>query len=111
MFVSSLSPDVCRRAHVLFTLFEFVCVYWCPTRIMLCFVCLVYNMLPVCLDCPFLNTRNGGVMHSVLTSGAVDRGFEARSDQTKDYTIGIYCFSVKPAVLIKERERERAKTD
>ena len=68
-----------------------------------CFVCLVYNMLTVSLDCPFLNTRIGGVMLSVLASSAVDRGFEARSDQIKDYKIGIYCFSGKPAVLIKER--------
>ena len=29
--------------------------------------------------------RIGGVMVSVLTSSAVDRGFEPRSDQTKDY--------------------------
>jgi len=43
---------------VLFTLFLFVCVLWCPTHIALCFcfVCLrlVYPMLPVSLDCPFL---------------------------------------------------------
>jgi hypothetical protein len=60
-------------------------------------------MLTVSLDCPFLNTRIGGVMLSVLASSAVDRGFEARSDQIKDYKIVIYCFSGKPAVLIKER--------
>jgi hypothetical protein len=29
----------------------------------------------------------------------VDRGFEARSGQTKDYEIGICCFSAKQAVL------------
>ena len=29
----------------------------------------------------------------------VDRGFESRSSQTKDYTIGIYCFCAKHAVL------------
>jgi hypothetical protein len=34
-------------------------------------------------------------MVSVLTSSAVDRGFESRSSQTKDYTIGICCFSAK----------------
>jgi hypothetical protein len=37
--------------------------------------------------------RIGGVMVSVLTSGVVDRGFEPRSDQTKEYEIGICCFS------------------
>jgi len=36
MFGSSLPPVVCRRAHVLFTLFVFACVYWCPTHIVLC---------------------------------------------------------------------------
>jgi len=29
MFGSSLSPVVCGRAHVLFVLFVFVCVWWC----------------------------------------------------------------------------------
>ena len=38
-------------------------------------------------------------MVSVLTSSAVDRGFEPRSGQTKDYIIGICCFSVKHAAL------------
>jgi len=38
-------------------------------------------------------------MIRVLTSSAVDRGFEPRSGQTKDYKIGICCFSGKHAVL------------
>jgi hypothetical protein len=38
-------------------------------------------------------------MVSVLSSGAVDCGLEPRSDQTKDYTIGICCFSSKHAAL------------
>jgi hypothetical protein len=55
---SSLPPVVCRRASVLFTLFVFVCVQWCPTHIVLCF-CLVFHhlvclILLVSLDCPFL---------------------------------------------------------
>ena len=50
-------------------------------------------------------------MLSVLVLSAVDRGFEARSDQIKDYKIGIYCLFVKPAVLIKEREREQRLID
>jgi hypothetical protein len=57
MFVSSLPSVVCRRAHVLFTLFVFVCASWCPRHIMfVCFVCLclVYPVLPVSLDCTFL---------------------------------------------------------
>jgi hypothetical protein len=43
--------------------------------------------------------RIGGVMVSMLTSRAVDRGFEPRSGQTKDYQIGIYHFSAKRAAL------------
>ena len=38
-------------------------------------------------------------MVSVLASSAVDRGFEPRSDQTKDYKIGICCFSAKHTAL------------
>ena len=38
-------------------------------------------------------------MVSVLASNAVDRGFEHRSCQTKDYKIGMWCFSAKHAAL------------
>ena len=38
-------------------------------------------------------------MVSVLVSSAVDRGFEPRSAQTKDYKIGICCSTTKHAVL------------
>jgi hypothetical protein len=38
-------------------------------------------------------------MVSVLASSAVDHGFEPRSGQTKDYKIGICCFSAKHAAL------------
>ena len=41
----------------------------------------------------------GGVMVGVLASSAVDRGFELRSGQTKDYKIGICCFFAKNAAL------------
>ena len=43
--------------------------------------------------------RIGGVMVSVLASSVVDRGFEPRSGQTKDYKIGIRYFSDTPAAL------------
>jgi hypothetical protein len=45
------------------------------------------------------NNRISGVMVSVLVSSAVDRGFDPQSDQTKDYTIGMCCFSAKHAPL------------
>ena len=40
-----------------------------------------------------------GVMVSVPASSAVDRGFDSRSGQTKDYKIDICCFSAKHAAL------------
>ena len=43
-------------------------------------------------------------MGSVLASSAVDRGFEIRSGQTKDYKIGICCFSAKHAALRRKRK-------
>ena len=43
--------------------------------------------------------RIGGVMVSVLASSAVDHEFEHRSGQTKDYEIGICCFSAKHTSL------------
>ena len=43
--------------------------------------------------------RISGVMVSVLASSAVVRGFEPRMGQTKDYKIGICCFSAKHAAF------------
>jgi hypothetical protein len=39
---------------------------------------------------PLILNRIGGVMVSVSSSSAVYRGFEFRSGQTKDYTIGMH---------------------
>ena len=38
-------------------------------------------------------------MDSVFAASVVDRGFEPRSDQTKDYDSGIFCFSAKHTAL------------
>ena len=59
MLCSSVSPVVCRKIDVLFTLFELACAKGGPTYIImlcLCFVCLclVHLMLSVSLDCLFL---------------------------------------------------------
>jgi hypothetical protein len=40
-----------------------------------------------------------GEMVSILASSVVDRGFEPRSGQAKDYEIRICCFSDKLTVL------------
>ena len=56
MFGSSLFPVVCRKAHVLFTLFVFV-TYSGVHHILYCafiFPRLLYHMCPVSLNCPFL---------------------------------------------------------
>ena len=46
-----------------------------------------------------LDSSNGGVMVRVLASSTVDRGFQPRSGQTKEYEIGICCLSDKQAAL------------
>ena len=43
--------------------------------------------------------RIDGVVVGVLAPIAVDRGLESQSGQTKDYKIGICCFSAKHAAL------------
>ena len=50
----------------------------------------------------------GGVMVSVLTSSAVDRGFKP-SGQTKDYKIGICCFRAKHAALRRKSKDQLAR--
>ena len=46
-----------------------------------------------------LDSSIGGVMVRVLASSTVDRGFQPRSGQTKEYEIGICCLSDKQAAL------------
>ena len=48
----------------------------------------------------------GGVIVSLLASSVVDRVFEPRSGQTKDYKIGISCFSDKHAAL-RRKSKDR----
>jgi hypothetical protein len=48
--------------------------------------------------------RISGVMVSVLNSSAVDRQFEPRLGQTKDYKVGICCFSTKHVTLRKNNK-------
>ena len=49
-------------------------------------------------------------MVSMLASSAVDRLVEPRSGQTKDYEIGIYCFSAKHAAL-RRKSKDRLARD
>ena len=48
--------------------------------------------------------RISGVMVSLLASSVVDCGFEPRLGQTKDYKIGIYCFSAKHAAFRRKNK-------
>ena len=54
--------------------------------------------------------RIGGVMVSVFASSAIDRGFEPLSGQTKNYEIGIYCFSTKHAALRRKKRLVSSET-
>jgi hypothetical protein len=56
--------------------------------------CNLYKMLKNCRPCP-----TSGVMVSVLTSSTVDRWFELRLGETKDYEICICCVSAKHTTL------------
>ena len=56
--------------------------------------CLLFNVLRQIFHAHSIQeNRIGGVMVCMLTSSAVERGFETQSGQTKDYKIGICCFS------------------
>ena len=46
-----------------------------------------------------LDNHISGILVSGLASSAVDRGFEPRSCQTREYKIGMCCFSAKHAAL------------
>jgi hypothetical protein len=46
-----------------------------------------------------MHKLNDGVVDRVLQSIVVDRGFEPRSDEAKDYLIDIHCFSTKQTPL------------
>ena len=49
-------------------------------------------------------------MVTVLESSAIERGFEPQEGQTKDYEIGICCFSAKHAALRRKSEDWLAQT-
>ena len=48
-------------------------------------------------------------MVSKLVSSAIDHGFETRSGLTKDYKIGICCFSAKHAALRRKSKYRLAR--
>jgi len=52
-----------------------------------------------------IQNRIGSVIVSVFASSAVDRGFELRSGQTKDYyKIGMCCFFAKHVALRRKNK-------
>ena len=44
----------------------------------------------------------GGIMGSVLASNVIDHRFKSRSEQTKNYEIGICCLSDKDTSLMSK---------
>jgi tRNA U38,U39,U40 pseudouridine synthase TruA len=60
------------------------------------YVQLETHSVPIIMNC------SGDVMVRVHASSAVDRGFNPRSGQTKDYRIGICCFSAKHTALTRK---------
>jgi len=58
----------------------------------------VLYMLPLVIVYCQINLI-GGVMVSMLALSAVDRVFQPRTGQTKDYKVGTCCFSAKHAAL------------
>ena len=52
----------------------------------------------LCFVDEYTSERVQFVLLSVLSSSMVDRGFESQSGQTKDYKIGICCFSASQLV-------------
>jgi hypothetical protein len=46
-------------------------------------------------------TQHISDIYSVLASSLVEHGFDIRSDQGKDYAIGVCCFSAKHTALIE----------
>ena len=63
-----------------------------------CHLCSMYTFCHFIFS-SFFSNHIGGVIVSVLASSAVDCGFESQSGQTKDYKIGICCFSAKHVAL------------
>jgi hypothetical protein len=68
-----------EELDIFFSIFEVILFYW-----------------PVIAVCRCVD-HIGGVIVSVLALSSIDHGFEPRSGQTKEYEIGICCFSAKHA--------------
>ena len=63
-----------------------------------------YPLQDLWFYCSQIFNRIGGVMVSVFASSAIDRGFDPRSGQIKDFKIGICCFSAKQAALRRKNK-------
>jgi hypothetical protein len=81
---------------------NFLLIYSWHSIIALFYLCfLLYEPFTLSLYRTCMNGING-IMVIVIASSAVDGGFGHRSGQTKDYEIGICCFSAKHAPLRKK---------
>ena len=93
-----LEKDKSHRHHLCKML-----LYIFHDKLKITFWLLHYKFLPTFLFMSVLTSYHlnllCGVMVSVLTLSAIDRWFGSRSCQTKDYKIGICCFSAKHTPL------------
>jgi hypothetical protein len=62
--------------------------------------CFLLRKVPLRITILIQLNHISSLVVSVLVSNVVDRGFDARSGQGKDYKIGICCFFVKRAAVI-----------
>ena len=77
-----------------------------------CFVLKLINIPSYIWSLIFLlrwKNRIADVMVSVLASSVVDRGFEPRLGQTKDFQIGICCFSARLTALRRKSKDQLAR--
>jgi len=84
---------MCMFCRSLFVILSFF--FW-PLR---CLSFFDLRILITPLVSPSFSNPINDVMVSLLASSCVDRGFKSRSGQTKDYKIGICCFSAEDASL------------
>jgi hypothetical protein len=81
----------------------FFCIVFCQFVLFIFFIALSVLFF-------YLRNRIDGVIVIVLASSMVDRGFESRAGQSKDYKIGSCCFSAKHAALRRKSKDWLART-
>ena len=92
----------------------FLCIYffirrrdWCLRKMVINIDLLTYlYIFTFSLYTNIWENHIGGVMVSVLASNAVDRGFEPRSGQTKDYKIQWYLLLLRHHAALRRKSKD-----